>query len=107
MPRTKCLSTKLTVEEFAALERAAGAQTLSTWMRDALLKVASSLTPSEITVLAEVLALRTILLNAHYATANGEALTAEKMGDLIERADQSKRERAHQCFALRASQPAR
>ena len=82
-----------------ALERAAGNQTLSIWMREALLKAASSPTPSEVTVLAEMLALRTILLNAHYATANGEALTADKMGDLIARADQNKRARARQCLA--------
>jgi hypothetical protein len=105
-PRTKCVSTKLTDEEFSALERAAGAQTLSTWMRDALLRAASSPTASEVIVLAEVLALRTILLNAHYATANGDVLTAERMGDLIARADQNKRERARQCLASTASQPA-
>jgi hypothetical protein len=44
--RTKCLSTKLTETEYAALERAAGARTLSVWARAVLLD-AAAWTPPE------------------------------------------------------------
>ena len=70
------------------------------------MQVASSPTPSEVTVLAEVLALGAVVLNAHYATANGEVLTAEKMADLIARADQtSKRGHASASRRLRHKRP--
>ena len=76
VPRTKCLSTKLTDEEYAALEAKAGAQTLSTWARETLLgagreQPAGTLapTPAESVVVAEVLALRAILVNLHFALA--------------------------------------
>jgi len=50
-------------------------------------------------VLAEVLALRTILLNALYKLTQGEALSAEEMQRLIERADQDKFRKAHERLA--------
>jgi hypothetical protein len=43
--RTKCLSTKLTEAEYARLERAAGAQTLSAWARAVLLDAAAPRPP--------------------------------------------------------------
>jgi hypothetical protein len=43
--RTKCLSTKLTETEYATLERAAGAQTLSAWARAVLLRAAAPAPP--------------------------------------------------------------
>jgi len=59
--RTKSISTKVTDEEYAQFEASAGEQTISEWARDVLLK-ATKPNASEQTVLAEVLALRTILL---------------------------------------------
>jgi hypothetical protein len=44
--RTRCLSTKLTEAEYAALERAAGAQTLSAWARAVLLEAAVPAPPN-------------------------------------------------------------
>ncbi len=93
VPRTKGLSTKLTDDEYAELERAAGTQTLGTWAREALLLVARR-SPAEAVVMAEVVALRTILLNWHYAQCAGEAVTAERMQQLIERADRDRFARA-------------
>jgi hypothetical protein len=96
--RTRSISTKVTDEEYAQMEALAGGQTISEWARDVLLRVAKP-NVSEHTVLAEVLALRTILLNALYKLSHGEALSAEEMKRLIERADQDKFRKAHELLA--------
>jgi hypothetical protein len=96
--RTKSISTKVTDEEYAQFEASAGEQTISEWARDVLLK-ATKPNASEQTVLAEVLALRTILLNLHFAVSQGQTLTGEDMRQLIERADQNKLSKARQHLA--------
>lgn len=96
--RTKSISTKVTDEEYALFEALAGGQTISEWTRDVLLK-ATKPNASEQTVLAEVLALRTILLNVHFAVSQGQTLTAEDMRELIERADQNKLSKAQERLA--------
>ncbi len=96
--RTKSISTKVTDEEYAQFEAAAGEQTISEWTRDVLLK-ATKPNAGEQTVLAELLALRTILLNMHFAVSQGRTLTAEEMQQLIERADQNKLSKARQRLA--------
>jgi hypothetical protein len=45
-------------------------------------------------VMAEVVALRTILLNVLFKQANGESITAEQMQKLIDRADADKLKKA-------------
>ncbi len=97
-PRTKVLSTKLSDDEYAELERAAGATTLSTWARDALL-LAARRPASESVVVAEVLALRAILLNLHYALVAGTSVTAEQMQQLIDRVDRGRFTRAAERLA--------
>jgi hypothetical protein len=67
-------------------------------VRDVLLKAAKP-NAGEQTVLAEVLALRTILLNIHFAVSQGQTLTAEEMQQLIERADHNKLSKARQRLA--------
>jgi hypothetical protein len=96
--RTKSISTKVTDQEYARFEASAGEQTISEWARDVLLK-ATKPNAGEQTVLAEVLALRTILLNVHFAVSQGQTLTAEEMQQLIEWADQSKLSKARQRLA--------
>lgn len=96
--RTKSISTKVTDEEYAQFEALAGGQTISEWARDVLLK-ARKPNSGEQTVLAEVLALRTILLNVHFAVSQGQTLTAEEMQQLIARADQDKLSKARQRLA--------
>jgi hypothetical protein len=96
--RTKSVSTKVTDEEYAQFEALAGEQTISEWARDVLLKAAKP-NAGEQTVLAEVLALRTILLNVHFAISQGQTLTTEEMQRLIERADQNKLSKARQRLA--------
>jgi hypothetical protein len=93
--RIKSVSTKVSDEEYAQFEALAGEQTISEWARDVLLK-ATKPNAGEQTVLAEVLALRTILLNVHFAVSQGQTLTAEDMRQLIERADQNKLSKAQE-----------
>jgi hypothetical protein len=100
--RTKSISTKVTDEEYALFEASAGEQTISEWARDALLK-ATKPNAGEQTVLAEVLALRTMLLNIHFAISQGQTLTVEEMQQLIERADQNKLSKARQRLAEAAT----
>src|SRR5258708_40109362 len=96
--RTKSISTKVTDEEYALFEALAGGQTISEWAREVLLK-ATKPDSAEQTVLAEVLALRTILLNVHFAVSQWQTLTAEEMRQLIEQADQDKLSKARQLLA--------
>jgi hypothetical protein len=100
--RAKSISTKVTDEEYAQFEALAGEQTISEWARDVLLKTTKS-NAGEQAVLAEILALRTILLNLHYAVSQGQTLTAEEMQRLIERADQNKLSKARQRLAETAT----
>jgi hypothetical protein len=96
--RTKSISTKVTDEEYSQFEALAGEQTISEWARNVLLN-ATKPNAREQTVLAEVLALRTILLNIHFAISQGQTLTADEMQHLIERADRHKLSKAQQRFA--------
>jgi hypothetical protein len=96
--RTKSISTKVTDEEYAQFEALAGEQTISEWAREVLLK-ATKPNAGEQTMLAEVLALRTILLNVHFAVSQGQTLTAQEMQQLITRADQNKLSKARQRLA--------
>jgi hypothetical protein len=83
-------------EEYARLEALAGGRAMSEWVREVLLREldGSQPRPAEETVLAEVLALRTILLNAFYRLAEGEKLTAEELQSFIDRADANKVQKA-------------
>jgi hypothetical protein len=92
--RTKCLSTKLTRDEYALIEAAAGSQRVSEWARETLLAAANRHAVVWI-VLAELLALRTILLNLSFATSRGEPLTGDGMQRLIALADAEKVQQAH------------
>ncbi len=98
--RTRSISTKVTEEEYARLEETAGAtgQSMSEWVREILIgRVEREATE---TVLAELLGLRTILLNLLFAQAKGESMTAEQMQTVIERADAAKLERARKLLAV-------
>ena len=95
--RTKSIGTKVTDEEYARLEGLAGEQTISEWVRVVLLKAAAP--SAEPILLAELLALRTILLNLHFAVCSGEPVTAETMRRLIDCADQDKIQHAHERLA--------
>jgi hypothetical protein len=91
--RTKSIGTKVTPEEYARIQALAGEQPVSEWVRAALLK-ATNAPPADSIVLAELLALRTILLNLHFHLGSGTPIAAETMQQLIERADQDKYQQA-------------
>ncbi len=76
--RTKCLSTKVTEEEYSRFEALAGEQRVSAWARDVLLHAAAA-QPVEVILLAELLAVRTIVVNLQFGLANGDPPTVEAM----------------------------
>ena len=103
--RTKSVGTKVSEDEYAQLERAAktSAKTVGEWCREVMLTSANgqSVKPTGTgdefhALMAEVVALRAILLNVLFKQANGEPLTAEDMQRLIDRADSDKLRKARE-----------
>jgi len=94
----------VTEEEYAKLKGTAQAvgKTLGEWCREVILANADrhmlNGQPADSieiqALMAEFVALRTILLNVLFRQANGESLTAEQMHKLIERADADKFKKA-------------
>ena len=103
-PRIKSISTKVTEEEYAQFEALAGARTISEWAREVLLR-ASKPSPSDQTIVAELLALRMILLNVLFSIANREPLTSEDMQDMINRADATKLAKALDRLTTATTEP--
>ena len=105
-PRTRSLGTKVIEEEYAQIEAYAFSKglSISEWCRSTLMDGTQSDTPGDgdKVVLAELLALRTILLNLHFAVARGEPITAENMQAIINRADQDKSTKAAERLATTA-----
>ena len=111
--RTKSIGFKVSEEEYAQLD--AEAQTvrrsLGEWCREILLASVNSQEPKvatdsastgEVALMAELVALRAILLNVLFRQANGKTLTAPEMQELIDRADSGKLKKARE----RLAQPA-
>lgn len=105
--RTKCIGVRVRECDFAQLQALADdeGKSLGEWSREILLErlKVHEAAPAEQTVVSEVLALRTILLNVLFSIAKGKALTEEEMTALIDRADAEKFKRATQ--RLRLPQP--
>ncbi len=114
--RTKSIGTKVSEEEFARLEQAAQ----KAWEDAGRMVPGGDAGQCERpgrrkrnrgagahAVMAEVVALRAILLNVLFKQAKGEPLTAEEMQRLIDRADSDKlkkaRERLDQASVSKAS----
>jgi hypothetical protein len=109
--RTKTLGTKMSEEEFAQLETAASERglTLSEWCRETLLASVNGQEAKSAeaggtgqALMAELVALRAILLNVLFKLANGEKPTAEEMQRLIDRADSDKLKKARERLAQAA-----
>jgi hypothetical protein len=114
--RTKTLGTKVSEEEFAQLEAAASERglTLSEWCREMLLASVNGQEEKSAdaggtgqavfagALMAELVALRAILLNVLFKLANGEKPTAEEMQRLIDRADSDKLKKARERLAQAA-----
>jgi hypothetical protein len=87
----------VTEAEYARLESLAEASgvNMSEWMRGRLLgRDGTDRDEDTATVLGEVLALRTILINLLFSVSNGKPVTPEAMQELIARADGDKARRA-------------
>ena len=96
--RTRSVGTKVSQEEYARLEVCAANKQLSIseWSRQSLLAAANvgQGSAGEQAILAEVIALRTIVANLIYAFTSEGKVTAEQMRAFIERADGTKSKRA-------------
>ncbi len=96
--RTKGITIKVTDDEYATLARLAQGQTVTAWVHEVVLATATP-RPIDHVLLAEFLALRTMLLNLHASLAAGETPTADAVQRLIERADRDKVRRAQERLA--------
>jgi hypothetical protein len=103
--RTKSIGTKVSQEEYARLERAAqqASKTLGEWCREVMLNSANGQAANGSrgdagaeALMAEVVALRAILLNVLFKQANGQRVTPEEMQGLIDRADSDKLRKARE-----------
>ena len=105
--RTKSIGTKVSEEEYTRLEQAAqkASKTLGEWCREVMLSNANGQSaqldggPQVEALMAEVVALRAILLNILFKQSNGQRLTAEEMQKLIDRADSEKFRKARERLA--------
>ena len=95
--RTRTVSTRVTEEEFARFEaRACGSGVnLGKWVREELLE---RLKPEEVVgneiLLAEMMALRTIVINLPVAQAQGQPISQEKIQELVDFSDRERFRRA-------------
>lgn len=98
--RTRSIGVRVAEADFARLQALADSdgKSLGEWSREVLLErvEARKPTPAEQTMVSEVLALRTILLNVLFSLAKGKVITEGEMTELIERADAEKLKRAIQ-----------
>jgi len=104
--RNRKVGSKMTENEYAQLAAIAEREgvTLGEWCREVLLARANATagvaaTVTEQALLAEIVALRAILLNALYKLAPQEDLTDLDLDRLIERADKERFQRAKERLA--------
>jgi hypothetical protein len=98
--RNKSIGTKVSEEEYAALEKLAEARglTLGEWFRELVLAELIA-HPAEQVILAEVLALRMLYLNTVQILGAGRELGTEDLRKLIERVDREKQAMARERLA--------
>jgi hypothetical protein len=101
--RTKSIGVRVAEADFTRLQARADAEgkSLGEWSRDVLLERVQDRQPTHVeqTMVSEILALRTILLNALFSLAKGKAISEAEMSELIERADAEKLKRAIQSLS--------
>jgi hypothetical protein len=109
--RSKSVGTKVTEAELRVLESRAerAGLTLSEWVRDVLLgsSVEMGTLAAERAILAEVLAMRTILLNFMLKVGEGTAIPEAASKKLIEWADANKMKRALEILAKNSAREER
>jgi hypothetical protein len=99
--RTQSAGAKVTEKKYAEIEKLAESRGLKVgeWCRETLLARVNGQEPKaatdcagtgQVALMAELSALRAILLNVLFKLANGESLIADEMQRLIDRADSDK-----------------
>jgi hypothetical protein len=98
--RNKSIGTKVSDDEYAALEKLAEARGLNMgeWFRELVLAELIA-HPAEQIILAEVLALRMLYLNTVQILGTGRELTTDELRKLIERVDREKQRKAQEQLA--------
>jgi len=98
--RTKSIGVRVAKADFARLQAIADSEgkSLGEWSREILLERVEVRKPTqaEQTMVSEVLALRSILLNVLFSLAKGKVISEGEMTELIERADAEKVRKAIQ-----------
>jgi hypothetical protein len=108
--RTRSAGAKVTEKEYAEIEKLAASRGLNVgeWCRETLLARVNGQEPrvatdcagtSQVALMAELVALRAILLNVLFKLAKGQPLTAQEMQGLIDRADSEKLKEARERLA--------
>jgi len=94
--RTATVSTRVTEDEYKELEALAEArgQKMSEWVREVLLNQRGEPAGHDV-VLAEVMALRGIVLNLIAAQALGERISEERIREIVRRSDKDRFEHAN------------
>jgi hypothetical protein len=111
--RTRSAGAKVTEKEYAEIEKLAASrgQNVGEWCRETLMARVNSHEPKaasdsggtgEVALMAELSALRAILLNVLFKLAKGQTLTAQEMQGLIDRADSDKLRKARERLAQAA-----
>ena len=96
--RSRSVGTKVTEDQYQQFARLAGSDTISDWARRVLL-AATQYDPIHVCLLAELLALRRIVLNLMFASTAREPITEQAVRDMINQADEEKYARAHERLA--------
>jgi hypothetical protein len=115
--RTRSAGAKVAEKEYVEIEKLAASRGLNVgeWCRETLLARVNAKEPRATTdcagagqaaLMAELVALRAILLNVLFKLANGQTLVAEEMQRLIDRADSDKLRKARERL-LRAQESER
>jgi hypothetical protein len=103
--RTRSAGAKVTEKEYVEIEKLAASRGLNVgeWCRETLLArvngqerraVTACAGAGQVALMAELVALRPILLNVLFKMAQGQTLTAQEMQGLIDRADSDKLRKA-------------
>ena len=105
--RTRSASAKVAEKEYAEIEKLAASRGLNVgeWCRETLPARVNGQEPGaatacagagQVALMAELVALRPILLNVLFKLAQGQTLTAQEMQGLIDRADSEKLRKARE-----------
>ena len=103
--RTRSVGARITATEYASLQRQAetNGQSVSEWCREVILARLNGHSENGNAgnvgleaLMAEVVAMRAILLNLLFKQANGDRLTPQEMQGLIDRVDSEKARKARE-----------